>query len=643
MRPRLEGITPLGLSPDGRLLAMGDVSGRVAVYDVRTRRPIPGDFRAAKWVNDLDFSPDGSLLAVATGSGLVQLWDVQTATRRHQLRTAPYAEGVEFSADGRTLVTMSADEGISLSGLGDTYLTRWDVGDGSRLEGPVKVTSRGGEILLTTPDRARLVVVARDEILVAAAGTLRPVRRFLSRRGQPEQLSAAVRPTDGRTLALGLQDGAVELLDLSTGRRRRLGRQEGSVHALAFSADGATLVTGDVARRVRLWDVASGQVRETFEGHEGTVVGFCFSPDGRTLYSAGSSSVIAWDLEGSGRLGRPFTFAPAPPLGGADNPLSFAISPDGSNLATPDGKALDKIALRDLRAPKQIRRRLSPGVGGIVAMAFQPDGRHLAVGGERADSAPVLVDVTSGRVTRRMTVGHDGGFATLAFDPEGKRLLAGGHDRRAIVWDVETGKQLLDLRHPGDDPINVTAAAWSPDGTLVATAGGSGLVAVWRAADRKQVATFKGDTEWVLSVAFSPDGSMIAAGALADKQATLWEVATGKRVGRLPHPTVVSQATFDPSGRTLATAGSDGTLRLWDVASRRQIGLAFPGPPHWSTPTFDPAGDHLVALYSDGSAMVWNVDPDHWKQRACTVASRTLTREEWQELLPYRRYQPACR
>jgi WD40 repeat protein len=641
MRPRLDGITPLGLSPDGRLLAMGDYGGRVEVFDVRTRRPIPGDFRAGKSVNDLEFSPDGSLLAVATGGGLVQLWDVRSATLRHELRTALWATGVEFSADGQTLVTLSAEEADTPSGIGDTYLTRWDVGDGSRLKGPVRVSSHGGETLIATPDGARLVIVSRAEVLIAAAGTLRPVRRFPGQPGQPGQFVAVLSPTDGRTLALGFDGGAVEFLDLSTGRRRRLGRHEASVAAVAFSPDGATVVTGSSDRKVMVWDVASGQVRETFEGHEGRIAGLRFSPQGRTLYSAGSSSVIAWDLEGSGRLGRPFSFAPSPTRGSDSTPSTFAVSPDGSVIATPDGKGSDQVALRDMHSPKQIRRSLTPRIGRISAIAVSPDGKRLAVGGERP--APILVDVASGTVTRRMTGGHEGGIRSVRFDPKGQRLVTAGGDRRAIIWDVGTGERILEFRQPGDDDFNDTSAAWSPDGNLVATAGGAGKVVIWRVSDREQVATLQADPLWVPSVAFSPDGSLIAASGLADKHATLWDVATGKRVGRLPHPTIVGQATFGPGGKTLATSAGDGTVRLWDVASLRQIGLALPGPERWSTLGFDPGGKHLVVLYDNGTALVWDVDPDRWKERACAVASRTLTREEWEELLPRRSYQPACR
>jgi WD40 repeat protein len=274
-------------------------------------------------------------------------------------------------------------------------------------------------------------------------------------------------------------------------------------------------------------------------------------------------------------------------------------------------------------------------------MAFGLDGKRLAVGGERANSAPVLVDVASDKVTRPMTGGHDGGFDTVAFDPSGQHLLTAGGDRRAIVWDVKTGKQLLALRHPGDDNNNQTAAAWSPDGTMVATAGGNGLVAVWHLPDGKQLATFQADPLWVSSVAFSPTGSLIAAGGSASHQATLWDVNTRKLVGRLPHPTIVTSVTF--AGSNTLTSSAQGTVRLWDVASRHQIGLALPGPPAFGRVGFDPKGNQLVAVYDNGTGLVWDVDPDHWKQRACSVASRSLSREEWEELLPERSYQPACR
>jgi hypothetical protein len=147
---------------------------------------------------------------------------------------------------------------------------------------------------------------------------------------------------------------------------------------------------------------------------------------------------------------------------------------------------------------------------------------------------------------------------------------------------------------------------------------------------------------------------VIAATGLADRAITLWDVATRKLVGRLPHPAIVHTVAFDPDGTTLATVDDD-KVRLWDLASMRQIGPALPRPEQqangaasggvnrFNLVEFDPSGNHLIALYQIGAAIVWDVDRTLWERRACAVAGRPLTQNEWKQLLPGRSYRPACR
>jgi WD40 repeat protein len=331
------------------------------------------------------------------------------------------------------------------------------------------------------------------------------------------------------------------------------------------------LATGGGDGAVKVWDVAAGQLRETFHGHEARVAGLRFSNDGRTLYSAGSKSVIAWDLEGNRRLGRPFSFFP-----GASP--AVAISPDGSVAATADTNDAEHVALRAVGAPQKVLRSLAPGLGQISGLAFSPDGTRLAVGGLDAP-APVLLDVASGKVLLRMTGGrHPGGIGTIRFDPTGKgRLVTGGlggsHEQQDIVWDTATGKPIMDLPMPGTGDVSVD---WNRDGTTVATAGPKGNIILWRAEDGTRLATLPVDKLFISSVAFSPDGSVVAATGLVNRAITLWDVATHKLVGRLPHPAIIDSFAIDPHGKTLAT--SSGSLRLWDLASMRQIGAALPEP-----------------------------------------------------------------
>lgn len=283
-------------------------------------------------------------------------------------------------------------------------------------------------------------------------------------------------------------------------------------------------------------------------------------------------------------------------------------------------------------------------------MAFSPNGNQLAVSGEDA-LAPVLLDVNSGRVREKMIGGgHRRGVYSMIFAPDGTRLVTGDDfGTQAIVWDTKTGQLIRRLQDPTtNDETVAVAVGWSPDGSTVVTGGGQGKLLLWRATDWRQLGMLPADTSWVLCVTFSPDGSLLAAGGVGERQVTLWNVASRKLVGRLPHPNFVGSVAFDPAGKTLATSAEDGKVRLWDLASQRQIGRPLTGAENGSGMTgnvsaFDPSGNHLIALSDSGAPFVWNMNPDRWKQQACAVVGRSLTRQEWTELLPDRRYQPACR
>jgi hypothetical protein len=275
LRGDLDGIGQgLGLSRDGRLLAAGDGGGRVAIFDLRTRRLLRKGFQGHHaMVGDLEFSPDESLLAVPAKGELsrtLPIWDVHDGKVRQQLSWADdqFVTGVKFSSDGRTLVALTEPDTTDPTGQRrPAFLTRWDVTSGRRLTGPIRISSQSGDTLLTSPDGARLIVVNGIETLVLAAGTFRVLRRFPHKQAQPQSFAAALRPTDGRTLALWPDNGPIEFLDLVNGQRRTGGRPEGGAWSIRFSPDGMTLATGgDDA--VKLWDVASGQLLETFQGHE---------------------------------------------------------------------------------------------------------------------------------------------------------------------------------------------------------------------------------------------------------------------------------------------------------------------------------------------------------------------------------------
>ncbi len=417
------------------------------------------------------------------------------------------------------------------------------------------------------------------------------------------------------------------------------GRHTASVQAIAFSPDGRTLATTSDDRTVKLWDVASGTEREAFVGHAGRVLTAAFTPDGRTLYTGSlDSSVIAWDVQGDRRLGRPFSFEPndKPPPNDAFG-IGAAFSADGATLAIVEGDS--RVRLFDAR-------RLSPlgppieGTGRIVnGLAFSPAGSTLAVAYE---DRMILWDTELRReVGEPVTPPFEGDvLGPVRFAQDGRTVVVGTRNGYVLFRDARTGRARGQLAlHESLNNIG-----FSPDGSLVALALNGGNVEIWRVGSRRWVVSLGADQFEAFDAKFSPDGRILATGG-GDGALSFWDTSTWRRIGRpvQAHAGFVLTVAFDPSGQTLATSSSDGTVKLWDVASHRQIGAALPGPANqWVLARFSPDGDRLPAVYLSGVAYMWDVTTRAWKDRACAVAGRTLTRDEWQDFLPDRPYEPPC-
>jgi WD40 repeat protein len=177
----------------------------------------------------------------------------------------------------------------------------------------------------------------------------------------------------------------------------------------------------------------------------------------------------------------------------------------------------------------------------------------------------------------------------------------------------------------------------------VTARGWEGGADVWDVDSRTPVATVKGQPDapdW--AVALSPDGHTLAVGGWGTL-VRLFDVRTGKLLRELDQAgTGAREMEFSPDGRILAVAGWEDVASLWDIASGAQIGPRLTAGSRRTSLDLSPDGRRLLTTFGNGQGAVWDVDPESWKQRACTLANRTLTREEWEQFLPGRPYEPAC-
>ena len=394
---------------------------------------------------------------------------------------------------------------------------------------------------------------------------------------------------------------------------RSLNGHVDGVHALAFAPDGKSLAAGlgntsISPGDVLIWDLEDGQPRQVLEGHGDRLWAVAYSPDGSLLASGGTDRAArVWDLH----AGRPR------PLDTKSDVWMLALSPDGKTLAVGDGDGL--VTLWEMASGRQLRALGGKGTGvrdlqfgaddtllalgsdkmlrvwdagtgelkssvelknledvafGLVAR-FSPDGRTLAATPGRG---PIrLYDVTTGEQTSSFEPKEV--VSSLAWSPDGRSLAVGcerWEETEIQVWDVPLFLAFVPrLRLKGhvrkDQFATVMSLAFSPDGQVLASGDGEATIFLWDTFSGLKRQTLHTQRKGVLGLAFSQDGKMLAtaAGNLVGYpgEVRLWDVATGQERGDLGRQTsMVFRVLFGRGDQALITTTDDKRVWLWDLS-----------------------------------------------------------------------------
>jgi WD40 repeat protein len=554
----------IAFSPDGRILATGGEGDAAYLLDAATGRLLQRLGGHKDLVPDLAFSPDAPLVATVDYHGsAIRVWETTTGRLVRTISTGEAApECVAWGPGGKVFATGLCQRVLWVAEPSRGAELKSLEAPGGRVDGVA--ASADGRNVLTGGNRARLWDIA---------GNRPPVEL----RGTEGRVTAVACSPDGNYLATADSGSSIRLWDHQGRQVRQLRGFSSRVSSLSFSADGSVLASCGLECGPRLWDVAKGREIVPGAGHHAPVRAVVWLPHGRALASTGEDgTVYLWDATTARALSHWQAGMLPGELSvgmGANSVHRLDAAPDGSRLLT-EGSAA-RVSLWETATGR--RTHLVTTASGA---GFSPNGHLVACRrwsgpGERGRAEVLLYDADTGREVRALR-GHGRGPGCLAYSPDGTTIATGDYDvpytdprdpdTAAVLtlWDLASGRPRLELHGPGWWML-----AFSSDGRTLAAIDrkrdtGLGTEVILRETATGQERGRLRSGPRLLAAAFSPDGRVLA--TVGDGGVRLWELPARREYARLEgHQGWVWTAAFSPDGRHLATGSADTTVLVWDV------------------------------------------------------------------------------
>jgi WD40 repeat protein len=590
-------IFTVAFSPDGLLLAAGEMNGQIHVWNLENNQPTLTLQGHVGRVRSVQFSSKSLILASGGNDHTIKLWDIQTGKLlRTLLGHTSGVWSVVFDCSGNRLVSSSNDHTIKL----------WDVSTGQLL------------------------------------------RTFEGHTGGVWSVRFS---SDSHLLVSGSDDSTTKLWNTQTGQllKTMMGHTN-RVWSVCFSPDDRLLASASGDSTIKLWDVQTGKLLQTLQGHTSWVLSVHFDSTGNFLVSSSSDHTVKiWEICRFSQDSQPLANQDV-----FDSDIKYDVqllrtlrshtdwvwsvkfSPAAALIVS--GGSDHAIKLWNVHSG-QLVKTIQGQIDWIQSVEFSPDGRHLVTssndGTVRLWDIHLMINQTtlstpqplsptglgtqSSKHFFKVLTGHDTWVQSARFSPNGKLLVSSSDDCTIRIWDVDDGKPLKVLK---EYQSHYKAVSFHPNGQLLASGSLDGVVRVWDVETGQLLKNLKGHSGGVWSVDFSSDGRILGSSS-DDHTIKLWDVQTGQLLQTLQgHTNWVWSICFSPTNHLLASASSDHTLKLWDVCAGTLLGTVGEHENYVTSVRFSADGRFLGSASADHTIKVWDIIPANlWNSEGASIGS----------------------
>lgn len=426
-----------------------------------------------------------------------------------------------------------------------------------------------------------------------------PMRAFVYLREALEGIQR-MEATDAGDAATGPRKDSAEIplrfmlgraVDALSDQQFVIRAQESNVYAVRFSPDGRLIASTGDDGLIKLWDADSGALVRTLQGHAEVGWKLEFNATGTLLASASwDDTAKVWDPR-SGELlwtGQH-----------QGNVMDLKFSGNGQILAT---ASRDKSVKVWEANSGRLLRNIDGHESDVTGLAFDVEGEYLASGTRTGDlriwriaDGAILANLDSQEFITDMAASPDGGYAAGA-----------GENGSIYLIPLRGATRASKIRSLPGHTNAVFSVAFSPDGRLLATAGNDGLAKILDVSTEQVVRTLEAHAGGVARVRFSPDGQTLSSFGF-DGTAKTWSLASGALLWTfIGHRDAAWSGDFSPDGDRIVTGGFDGTLRVWHGHKTRHLVAVPPSASDVQHAAFDPSGTMIASAHKDGSVRVWD-------------------------------------